>query len=781
MQVFPGADESSPSRAQYFSWINNTNEGATEAQTLANLEFFAWLRDEYGMRLDIYAFDAGAIDCARLYCSTDSERFNRRFPNGFDKVCHRAAELGVRLGVWGGPDGFGDTPESSAARRAMMVGLCRDHHFALFKFDTVCGFLRPEKEADFIQMMTECRQHSPDLILLDHRLGLPPAAAAHSTTFLWEGKESYIDSMTAANVSPAPHHRLNAMRRGLPPGMRRLTEDHGVCLSSCLDAWDDELVLQAFNRCLILAPEIYGNPWLLRDDEFPKLARLFNLHRRHRDILVNGFQLPEGQHGPHAVSRGDGQTRLITLRNLTWSPVVRHLRLDGGIGLEGGGEVELRQHHPTERILGRFAFGASVPVTVEPFRSCLLAASTTGFDEPGLEGVDYQVVKALDGEPLTLDLLGMPGSRHTVGAACAKAELDGHDVTDALAIGALEVVFPGQPLLKPTPRQLATLEAAELPADTEALYEATCFAADNNALEVRSLSRSGPTAIPQVQKARDMFFSQERFRERGVWDRQMFDGAADSSFYPCHYNGDQRIEGGALRLDLGRVERPDRLVLEVKDEFALAPLRLEEGNAVEVSLDLRTWRRVPFFVEKRSTIQLAPAVGVRYLRFPNFNVRVGSIEAFRGAVALDRGLWRASNLFGLPARMKFVKAWRGTVVVDEAAEGSQLCVALHGTHGVEGAYAAIKTGDGYVGAPDRAPSYPCNAWENVVTPRETGYTYFFPLAAGTLNRSLEIFVLGRARCSSELAAEVWLTRPDAPWRRRRLVLTPAATAPKRRA
>ena len=45
--VYPGADERSPSRSEYFSWINNTNEGATEKQTLINLEFFKWLQDEY--------------------------------------------------------------------------------------------------------------------------------------------------------------------------------------------------------------------------------------------------------------------------------------------------------------------------------------------------------------------------------------------------------------------------------------------------------------------------------------------------------------------------------------------------------------------------------------------------------------------------------------------------------------------------------------------------------------------------------------------------------------
>lgn len=40
-KIFPGADERTPSKAMYFSWINHAWEGTTEAQTLINLEFFA--------------------------------------------------------------------------------------------------------------------------------------------------------------------------------------------------------------------------------------------------------------------------------------------------------------------------------------------------------------------------------------------------------------------------------------------------------------------------------------------------------------------------------------------------------------------------------------------------------------------------------------------------------------------------------------------------------------------------------------------------------------------
>ena len=117
---------------------------------------------------------------------------------------------------------------------------------------------------------------------------------------MWEGKESYID-VNSFNTCAAPHNRVGALGRGLVPDLKRLTEDHGVCLSSCLDYWEDELVLQAFNRSLLLSPQIYGNPWLLSDREFPKLGRIFNLHRKFSGLLVDGIELPP-TYGKYAVS-----------------------------------------------------------------------------------------------------------------------------------------------------------------------------------------------------------------------------------------------------------------------------------------------------------------------------------------------------------------------------------------------------------------------------------------------------------------------------------------------
>ncbi len=176
------------------------------------------------------------------------------------------------------------------------------------------------------EAMQACRKYTPDLIVLNHRVDFGKAAP-YVTTNLWNGDETYID-VHMTNLQTATHNRASCISRGLVPGLERMLEDHGVCLSSCLDFWEDDLVMQAFNRCLLLAPELYGNPWFLRDDEYPRLARLFNIHRQYRDILINGMVLAEDQYGENAVSRGDENRRLITLSNLSWEP----LKLQGSSG-----------------------------------------------------------------------------------------------------------------------------------------------------------------------------------------------------------------------------------------------------------------------------------------------------------------------------------------------------------------------------------------------------------------------------------------------------------------
>lgn len=782
---FPGADELTPSRSQYFSWINNTNEGATEEHTRVNLRFFEWLRQTYGMQLDIYAFDAGAVDGCNIYGSQHSEYFSRHFPNGFGPLAKEAAALGTRLGLWGGPDGFGDTPEAEAARIEEMVSLCREHHFVLFKMDSVCGQLRPEKYDAFDRMMTECRRYSPDLILLNHRLDLGPGTR-HSTTFLLGGAETYIDAQMP-NTMTASHHRAGALARELPPNLTRLTEDHGVCLSSCLDYWEDDLILQAFNRSLILAPELYGNPWLLRDDEYPRLADIFNLHRRFREILVRGMILPESEYGPLAVSRGDGTTRLLTLRNLEWESSSRTLRLDQSIGLDASGadavEIHVTLLHPWREALGAFAYGSSLEVEVLPFRACLVLVTSKPVLDWSIEGCAYQVIRDTPEADLEVELLGSPGTSAELrwkgeASGFRVAELDGEGIAELLEGKSLAVDFAGPKRQRDWHRKLATLQPIEVPDDAEALYEATCFAADNDAFEYRSLRRSGPTKIPAVQAARDAFFDQTILRERENHAQALFDGNPRTAFSVDQRWWETRVKNGAFRLDLGEVQTVDELVLTSTDAFSLQPLKPDEGVTALLSADLRNWKEVRFRAGRRMVIPLKDFGPWRYLKFAPTPLRLNEIIGFRDGQRLDSSAWRASNLLApwdptnwrVHLRHSAHAAWSAKVMIEEVLPGSYLCVAIDGVCGPEGAVAGFRFEGRYLGCPDRSPSFPCNAWEVPAQIVDRNYTYYLPLTEEMAGKELEVVALAFDSEKTDLRPEVWQTAYPIPFSTKRLVL-----------
>jgi hypothetical protein len=761
--VFPGATDKTPSRSEFFSWINNTNEGTTESQTRKNLDFFRWLKDEYGMILDIYAFDAGAIDGSGSYGSMNSAKFKSQFPNGFAPLAEMAGQMGTRFGIWGGPDGFGNTPAEEKARTGLMVSLCRDYRFELFKFDAVCGDLRDEKQEAFIRMMTECRKFNPNLILLNHRLNLGEEGVKHATTRLMGGDETYID-VHMANDQTATHHRAGALSRDLVPELQRLAEDHGVCISSCLDYWEDDLILQAFSRNLILAPQIYGNPWLLRDDEYPKLAAIVNLARQYKEILVDGIILPEMEYGEKAVSRGDGQTRLITLRNLTWMPVMRTIRLDQEIGLTDGSNYELRQFHPVERVIGRFKKGESVNVEVLPFRSCLLIASSDKNSGPVIEGCDYEVVRSVSGKSLVINLLGFPGEKKTIrikgtGNSYRFATLDGNPVNGLKKGKPLEISFPGIPLKEKYHRLLHDLIPVPVPADAESLYEATCFAADNNALEARSLIRSGPSSIPQVNEAREAFSNQKLFVDRGLWDRYLFDGDLNTAFYPGRRWGtrDIRINGGSLRIDMSRKTALDSIRFIIGEERGLQPFSSWRSVRVEVSEDLRNWVPVVMIAGKEMSMKLNPANPIRYIRLPGSPERVCEVEGYLDGKLVDRSLWRASNLFSTYGQAAPKEAFETSFVLNEIPKGSYLAIALNGKHGDEGAYAAIRVNGKPVGAPDRSVSFRSNAWEYPVQRPESNYTYYVPLTPDMIGATIDAVVLVLKNGISEFRPEVWIT------------------------
>ncbi|MFC2128557.1 discoidin domain-containing protein [Bacteroidota bacterium] len=774
-QVYPGADEKTPSLSQYFSWINNTNEGSTEAQTLANLDFFKWLHDDYGMILDIYVVSAGAIDKGRWYGSMESDEFKTQFPNGFEPIYLKAKEMGTRLGTWGGPDGFGNTAKEEQKRIDMIVKLCKDYEFRLLKFDAVVGQLRDEKQEAFIRMMTECRKYSPDLIFLNHRLNLSEEARKHATTSLWGGVETYIDVHMPNWKITAPHHRASALSRDVVPGLIRLTEDHGVCLSSCLDYWEDDLVLQAFNRSLILSPQLYGNPWFLKDDEYPKLARIFNLARKYGDILVEGIVLPENIYGLKAVSRGDNETRLITLRNLEWDKKSFNLTVNEEIGVSKDQMYEIRVLHPIESIIGEFRFGESIQIDVDPFRSALVLVSQVGQGGLGIHGCDYEIVQDVEDKYLVINLMGFPGESKWISLDSnhlkfKNASIDGVSNKKIINGKKIRIDFPGDKLSEEYYRKIGELKECEVPADAEALYESTVFAADNNALEIRSLKRSGSSKIPAVNAAREAFLEQPLFSARGLWDKYMFDGNEKTAFYVDRRNSNPLINRGALRIDFGQIIQIDELVIQTGDEHGLQPWKFGEAASLEISADLENWKAISTLAGPEMKIKLDSDFPIRYIRFSGTPDKIKEIKGFLKGEELTRENWSGSNLFSHYKRFKADAAWSTSTIINEIHPGTYLAVALDGEHGIEGAYAAIRVDGKPIGSPDRSPSYPCNAWEYTVARTNSHYTYYIPLTKEMEGKNIEIFVLGMKGGVKKFKPCAYLTCYPKPYKKMQLRL-----------
>ncbi len=754
-----GADEKTPSRAQYFSWINNTNEGATEEHTLVNLEYFKWLRDEYGMQLDIYAWDAGNLDgSAGTYKNFDSPKIKAQYPNGYGKCAEAAREIGAKLGVWCGPDGFGDTPESVKARRELMVSLCRDYNFGLFKMDAVCGTLRPEMQEEFSSMMKECREYSPDLILLNHRLDLG-IGEPYSTTFLWNGMETYID-VHVNNHRCAPHHREYMFHRGNVPHMLRLCEDHGVCLSSCMDFFEDDLIYQAFGRSLILAPEIYGNPWLLRDDEQAKLARIYNLHRTYRDILVGGVELPE-YYGSSAVSRGDGDVRFITSGNPSWEKKKIRICPSKDLGLEDTQrKFAVSIHHPYEKFVGFCSGEESVEIEIEPFRAVLVEVAVVEKAYPMLTSCAYEVLHENDGTPDKVKIIAAYGKIEKLlgGVRCPVS-------------GELQSIEPFDNTLKAPVILDADFERGDIPANAEQIFETAQFIIDNDSLEKRSLDRAGETKIPQVQAARDAFFSQERYALRGCESRFAFDGKDNTYFGKSYtnYGADIRMGNGCLRVDFGDIFDADEVVIEYldaeredMDEFT--PQVISE--TAHSSADLDTWtlsplsesqslgrEEFPYVVNSvhnivgiemsRRRVRYSVDAPIRYFRIPHTYDMVTKIALVKDGCEIKTPSARANNQ-QMSYSDRTVEGYRcaHVQIPDLKASGEfYLSVGINGEHGREGVYVVAELDGKLYGCADRAPSYMSNVWECGVRKVNSNYTYYLDVAPEMLGRELKLHVI----------------------------------------
>ncbi|MBN1820605.1 MAG: discoidin domain-containing protein, partial [Prolixibacteraceae bacterium] len=351
----------------------------------------------------------------------------------------------------------------------------------------------------------------------------------------------------------------------------------------------------------------------------------------------------------------------------------------------------------------------------------------------------------------------------------SKATLDGKPLDEIIKDKKVSIKFPGKSLKKARHRKIGDLKPCDVPEDAEALYEATCFAADNNALEIRSLQRSGPSNIPCVQKARQAFLDQPMFINRAIWDKNLFDGDMNTFFIA-------RYEGAALRIDFGEVINIDELVIKIQDIQARNNNRslnsFAEENKAEISKELKTWEKIGSWSDLGYTAiaRLYEEKFARYVRIEGAPARIAEIEGFFNGEKLDRSQWRASNLFFPYGMKETVSAYSTSFQLDELAKGSYLAIAINGKHGDEGAYAAIRVDGKLVGSPDRSVSFPSNTWEYKNVSMKENYTYYVPLTEDMVGKKIDAVVLISEKNVENLKPEVWITAYPNPFESKELVL-----------
>ncbi len=765
-----GADEFTPSIPQYFSWINNTNEGSTEEHTLINLDFFKYLKETYGMEIRIYAWDAGNFDGASEgYGNLNGKKFRSQYPEEYGKVVEKAKEIGIRMGLWGSPDGYGDTEESQKERFDFFVHLCCDHNFALFKLDGVCGHLRPEKAGVFANMLQECRKYSPDLIVLNHRLDFYEAED-FVTTYLWNGVETYVDILSC-NQNTAMHNRAFMFTRGHTDNLERLAEDHGVCISSSIDYFEDELIYQAFNRSLILAPEIYGNPWLMRDDELPRLARIYNLHRRNAEILVNGMLLPES-YGENAVSRGSGAKRFISTGNNSWKTKKITVKIGEETGIKTEKEVAVNIHHPYEKHLGFFKVGDTVEIELMPFRAALIEIAEKDVAEAMLTNCQYEIIKEDEnGIPVEVKYLFTEGGKINLlskGEETLFAETEKTDIIER------------------APEYLGSLTMKETnPENGEYLYESAMFAIGNDSLESRSLKRSGETQIPQVKKARDAFFSQPHYILRGCEAKAMFDGDEKTFFdsqSKTYLDDNRRICGGCLRVDFKEEFDCDSVEIEFfAGDYATREVETQKVPLLaEYSSDLKEWKTSDFvnlsvkdndFTSsvitftahtvydlhgKKMVSSYRIGDKIRYLRIECPVDRIYAVRLMKDGKVIETKNAFANNMQSHYCHKKTAVHKYNEFVIPEHRKGSFLAIAVEGTHGEEGVYCIAEIDGRLCGFPRRAPDYKSNQWEHMVCSSDKNNTFFFDLPENSAGKKIILHAVFSDRRKAEAECYVYI-------------------------
>jgi hypothetical protein len=679
-----------------------------------------------------------------------------------------------------------------AARREQLLSWVRDFNVGLFKMDTVVSeiahsdkYILEKKYQSLADALAEARRIDPGFIAINHRINNSPYMLTITDCLLWRGEETYID-VHISNETASLYNRDCSIGRELSSEFFgtpfRQFEDHGICFNSCLERWEDDLVAQAFGRASVLSPEMYGTFFFLGDEDYPRLARLIQLHKRLEPLLKTAYPLPGGD-----IAHADGASSLVLVRNMTWEPALKSIPLDASIGLAAapGTSLTVRQRHPWEMLMKRAGEGAvsggTLEVEMDPFSLRLIQIDTVVPAEPLVAGIPYEIVPGPDARSFDIKLLGTPGRKADV------AFLNFGDRTVRTSAGLpvptgeapWRITFPGTSPAGPSFARLADFrDDPAAAADGTRLAELAKFGIDDDALEIREMVRlkREPSKLAEIEACRAYMWDKVAAAEGTFLNA--FDGDPGTRWsdgFPRRspFTGSPaayRSETSLWRIDLGRPTDLATLDLRIVRRTDTAFL-----EAVETSSDLRTWTRtdgsslaaaesIPaagslrqrgktikiFDVDagdKRPVVIAIPLAArpCRYVRIRGRNFGVSEILGTDGAGRpLDRSGWRATNFLGeTPAPRRVLTAVH---VPAGDAPGREYAIAV--TAGpakfdpVDGVYVVALVDGRPVVPQHRAPSYPYHNYEwNSGAPKLAGMTFRIPVDRAWKGKAVDFRIM----------------------------------------
>ncbi|MCD6332379.1 MAG: hypothetical protein J7L89_03815, partial [Bacteroidales bacterium] len=736
-----------PFKTLYFDWLTHDNSGPLEEEILASVRALKVLRERYGLQFDLYNADAGLVESAGTYFDDYKETFRKRYPEGLQRISEAMQQEQMKLALWIGPDGFGETPESMNARKDQLIKWVRDDHVGLFKMDAVVSAIRDrdpyileKKWNHLVDAIREIRQIDPEFVVINHRINHNPYILTITDCMLWNGQETYID-VHIHNHNAMLYNRDAAKNRDLVTSYYgqqfRLFEDHGVCFNTSIENWADEMVAQAFGRASVISPELYGGYFFLPDKDYATLANLIRLHKMNEPVLEHAFVLSKED-----IARSDGQTSFLILRNMSWDPGIKTIPLDTTIGLQTERTIlwVLRQHPYHELLIkpegGFYQTGDTLHIRMDPFQVKLVEVSLKKPEGLLFSGVSYDYSRTLD-RVTAYRLIGLPGEQDRVHLY---RDEDTH--SDSLFIQNWE----GQPITHPWFEYAGGFEPADWSAERiRSTGEAIKFQLPDEGLEIRELHRQSdqPVAIHEIQTCRDLMMKRLIKLEcdgNNLFDRNDATRYSDGYGFRMPYSGypaPYRSDSSVWRFDLGRVIRADAIEFDVvrltgqtiqgdlevsKDREHWAALEVNLPDTVQIPYykTIRVRRKKIRLYDVMASdsvpvrIRIRAGMKFRYLKYHGRNLSLSGVTfRDRRNHLIEVHPIRINNFYG-PADSDY-RVMVKKIRLDETWPGQELAVTVEsdgkplGT--IDQVMAGLLVNGQVVAAPHRAPAYPYHPYE----------------------------------------------------------------------